>query len=230
MSGWGKIAASCLLVVAAVYGCVSLISRDYPVRFRLTVEVQDGDQIRTGSGVVEIEYPIGPDSIPALGRSDTFRDVTGYAITVDLGEKGLLFLTFRNAERISQQTIEINKRILCLLEQMPCLPFVAYAKPGNLAVTKIPSEQEAALRALLRQSGPHDVPFAALPQLVRFTNINDKSTQRIVSPSNLSASFGPSVELRRVVLELTRDAITPEPQIWPPWLKVKGQNAEFRGS
>jgi hypothetical protein len=94
----------------------------------------------------------------------------------------------------------------------------------------IPSEQAAALRALLRQSGPHDIPFAALPQLVMFTDINDKRTQKIVSPFDLAASFGPGVELRRVVLELTRDAITPAPQKWPPWLKIKRQNTEFRGS
>jgi hypothetical protein len=113
--------------------------------------------------------------------------------------------------------------------QMPCLPFVAYAKPGSLPVTVTPSEQEAAIRILLRESGPRDIPFVALPQLVTFTDINDKRTQKIVSPFDLSESFGPGVVLRRVVLELTRDAITPKPQIWPQWLKVKGQNTEFRG-
>jgi hypothetical protein len=82
---------------------------------------------------------------------------------------------------------------------------------------------------LLHQSGPRDIPFAALPRLVAFTDINNKSTRKIVSPFDLSATFGPGVELRRVVLELTRDAITPEPPKWPPWLKVKGQNTEFSG-
>jgi hypothetical protein len=50
------------------------------------------------------------------------------------------------------------------------------------------------------------------------------TTKRIVSPFDLSASFGPGVELSRVVLELTRGASTPAPQIWPQWRKVKGEN------
>jgi hypothetical protein len=224
-----KIAVACALLVAAIYVCISLIYRQYLVRFRLTFEVQDGDQIRTGSSVLEVEYPLGPDSFRSLGRSDSFRRVIGKAVTVDLGAKGLLFMTFGNAGRTQQQVVESNERIICLLDQIACLPFAAYAKPGSLPVNLIPSEQEAALHQLLRQSGPRDVPFVALPQLVTFSDINDKGTERIVSPFDLSASFGPGVALMRVVLELTRDAITPEPPTWPQWLKVKGQNTTFRG-
>lgn len=222
-----KIAVPCLLVAVAIYGCVSLIWQNIPVRFRLTLEVKDGEQIRTGSSVLEVGYPVGPDSLNT--GTSSFRRVIGYAVTVDLGQKGLLFLTFFNAHRTSKQVIELNKSIFCTLDEVPCLPFVAYAGPGSLSVTSKPSEQKAALDQLLRQSGPRDVPFIALPQLAKFLDINDKSTKRIVSPFDLSASFGPGVELNRVVLELTRDAITPVPQIWPQWLKVKGENYEFRG-
>jgi hypothetical protein len=225
-----KIAVVCGFVIAAVYGCVSLVFPKYHVRFRLIVEVKDGDQIRTGSSVIEVEYPISPDSLSSIsGSGYSFRRVAGYAATVDLGAKGSLFLTFTNAQRTSQQAIELNKRILCLLDVVACLPFYAYAKPGSLPVGLLPSEQKAALDQLLGQSGPRDVPFIALPQLVTFLDINDKRTERIVSPSDLSASFGAGIELSRVVLELTDGAITPEPKTWPQWLKVKGQNTEFRG-
>jgi hypothetical protein len=81
-----KIAVPCLLVVVAIYGCVSLIWQNISVRFRLTLEVKDGDQIRTGSSVLEVGYPIVPDSLN-MGTS-SFRRVIGYAATVDLGEKG----------------------------------------------------------------------------------------------------------------------------------------------
>lgn len=224
-----KIAVACVLVVAAVYGCVSLVFPKYHVRFRLTLEVKDGDQIRTGSSVIEVEYPIFPDSFMSIGGTNPRRSVVGYAPTVDLADKGLLFMTFIDATRTPQQRIERNKRIHCQLDDVPCLPFAAYAKPGSIPVTAEPSRQKAALDELLRQSGPRDVPFAALPELVRFLNINDKSTKRIVSPFELSASFGPGVELRRVVLELTQSAITPEPRIWPQWMKDKEQNAGFGG-
>jgi hypothetical protein len=224
-----KIAAVCILVVAAVYGCVAIVFPKYHVRFRMTVEVKDGDQIRTGSSVIEVDYQIVPDGFMSIGGDNGHRPVFGSAPTVDLGAKGLLFLTFGNAERSPQQQVELNNRIQCALEEVACLPFFSYAKAGSLPVPSTYSQQKAALEQLLRQSGPRDVPFIALPQLVRFLDINDNTTERYVSPFDLAASFGPGVELSRVVLELTDSAITPKPQIWPQWLKDKEQNAGFEG-
>jgi hypothetical protein len=42
-------------------------------------------------------------------------------------------------------------------------------------------------------------------------------------PEDLAANFGPGVELKRVVLELTNDPVTSRPETWPQWLKEKGQ-------
>ncbi|TAI60521.1 hypothetical protein CWO89_40240 [Bradyrhizobium sp. Leo170] len=61
------------------------------------VEVQDGDQVKTGSSVIDVAYSIQPDQTVNLGGQDTNPTPVGYAPTVDLGEKGLLFLTFANA-------------------------------------------------------------------------------------------------------------------------------------
>jgi hypothetical protein len=38
---------------------------DVHVRYRLTVEVQDGDQIRTGSSVIDASYNVEPDWSPS---------------------------------------------------------------------------------------------------------------------------------------------------------------------
>ena len=205
-----KIAVPCLLVVIAIYGCVSLVWQNIPVRFRLTLEVKDGEQIRTGSSVLEVEYPIVPDSLN-IGTS-SFRRVIGYAVTVDLGQKGLLFLTSSTPTGPRNSLIELNKRIFCALDEVPCLPFTAYAGPGSLSVTSTPSEQKAALNQLLRQNGPRDVAFVALPQLVRFLDINDKSTKMIVTSQRAL-----DLELSSAGLcwSVTRSAITPAPQIWP---------------
>ncbi len=220
-----KIAIVCGLVVAAVYGCVSLVFPKYHVRFRLTVEVKDGDQIRTGSSVIEVDY-----SFMNIGPDNGYRPYFGFAPTVDLGAKGLLFVTFLNAGRWPQTIIELKKRLyLCVLWDVACLPFYAYATAGSLPVAPAYSDQKAALHQLVRQSGPRDVPFIALPQLVRLPDINDKTTMRIVSPTDLSTSFGSGVELSRVVLELTNSAITPKPQIWPQWSRDDLVNAGFEG-
>ena len=222
-----KIAVVCVLIAAAVYGCKELFFPTYHVRFRLTLEVKDGDQIRTGASVLEVEYQIYPEGVN--DGPSSFRRVVGYAPTVDLGAKGLLFLTFQDALRTPDQMGERTKRILCLLDDLPCLPFAAYAKPGSPFINSTFSQQKIALDELLRQSGPRDVPFISLPQLVTFADINDSRTKRVVPPFDLAASFGQGAALSRVVLELTTSPITPEPQIWPQWLKVRGQNVEFRG-
>jgi hypothetical protein len=111
------------------------------------------------------------------------------------------------------------------------MPFVAY-KLTKLIVSissSFHSERKAALTELFRQSGVRDVPLAVLPKLVRFGDINDPHTLVQVSPYDLAASFGPGVTLKRVILQLTDDPITPPSETWPTWLKVRRQNVEFRG-
>jgi hypothetical protein len=197
---------------------------DVHVRYRLTVEVQDGDQIKTGTSVIDVSHDIEPDWFPNHPVGNT--EQVGYAPTVDLGEKGMLFLTFAHATRTPEQWRERNKEVSCAFDDVGCLPFAAYRKPGILTDY---SRKKAALDELLHQSGPRDVPFAVLPKLVRFLNINDPNTLVPVSPDDLAASFGPGVQLKRVILQLTNDPITPPPENWPQWLNVKRKNTEFRG-
>lgn len=214
-------------LVIAVIGLFSLNFYDVHVRYRLTVEVQDGDQVKIGSSVVDVSYSIQPDNAVYLGGPDTHPTPVGYAPTVDLGEKGMLFLTFSNATRTPAQRIDRNKQVFCPLDDIGCVPFAAY-QPGT-GFGSAYSQQKVALDKLLRQSGPRDVPFAVLPELVRFRNIDDPNSREPVSPDNLGASFGPGVNLKRVVLQLTNEPVTPPPKIWPKWLMIRRQNTEFRG-
>jgi hypothetical protein len=188
------------------------------VRYRLTVEVQDGDQIKTGASVIDVSYNIEPTWSPS--HFNSFPVPVGYAPTVDLGEKGMLFLTFSNATRTPEQRAERNKQVFCLFDDIGCLPFAAYDKPGGAADFRW---KKAALDELLRQSGPRDVPFIALPELIRFVDIDGQHRYVKLPPNSMAASFGPGVELKRVVVQLTDDPVTPVPEIWPQWLKEKGQ-------
>jgi hypothetical protein len=188
------------------------------VRYRLTVEVQDGDQIKAGSSVIDVAYNIEPTWSPS--HFNSFPVPVGYAPTVDLGEKGMFFLTFSNATRTREQRAERHKQVFCLFNDIGCLPFAAYNKPGGAA--DFP-RKKAALDELLRQSGPRDVPFIALPELIRFVDIDGQHRYVTLPPDDLAVSFGAGVELKRVVLQLTDDPVTPLPAIWPHWLKEKGQ-------
>jgi hypothetical protein len=221
----------CLVALGILAGLVILgigylwfSFHDIHVRYRLTLEVRDGDQIKTGSSVVEASYNIQPDWI--WSGPDTSVRIVGYAPTVDLGEKGSLFLTFANVARTPAQRVERNGQVSCGFDDAGCLPFAAYHKPG---VSADFSQRKAALHELLRQSGPRDVPFAVLPGLVRFRDINDPHTLMRISPFDLAGSFGRGVELKRVILQLTDDPVTPQPESWPQWLTIRRHNTEFRG-
>jgi len=193
---------------------------DIHVRYRLTVEVQDGDQIKAGSSVVEAIYNIEPSW--SWSGPSAYPRMVGYPPSVDLGEKGLLFLTFSNAARTPAQIIKRNSYVGCGGNDMYCLPFEAYNKRGTFIVTDYDT-RKVPLRELLQQSGPRDVPFEVLPELARYRVIEDWHTYKPISPYDLGASFGPGVELKRVILELTDDPVTPVPNMWPDWLKKNGR-------
>ena len=103
----------CALLVLGMYGCVSAVYQNIHVRYRLTVEVAVGDQIKTGSGVIDVSYEIYPDSFVNFDGPNSHTRVVGYAITVDLAEKGLLFLTFANAGRTPADWRERNDKVFC---------------------------------------------------------------------------------------------------------------------
>ena len=91
------------------------------------------------------------------------------------------------------------------------------------------SEKKAALYELLRQSGPRAVPFIVLPKLARFRDAGDRHKLVPVSPDDLAASFGSGVQLKRVILQLTDDPVTPQPQTWPLWTTAERQNSGLSG-
>jgi hypothetical protein len=215
------------IVVGLIVGVVSFIVVELSpshVRYRLTVEVQDGDQIRTGSSVIDASYP---KEAASLGAPITYLvGLSGCAPTVDLGKKGMLFLTFENIATTPANIHARNSVFLCPKTDIWCLPFAAYSKPDASEANGVRpdfSNRNTAVRELLRQRGPRDVPFAVLPQLGRFLDTNNPLSLVRVSPYALAQSFGTGVELKRVTIEMTDDPVTPVPEIWPQWLKEKGQ-------
>ena len=82
-----------------------------------------------------------------------------YAPTVDLGEKGMLFLTF-DKTRTPFYMRERSKQIPCGFGVIGCLPFAAYNKS---VIWHDASEKKARFDELLRETGPRDVPLPCCP-------------------------------------------------------------------
>jgi hypothetical protein len=184
---------------------------DIHVRYRLTVEVQDADQVRIGTSVIEVLYDIQPTW--SWSGPNNFTRVIGYAPTVDLGQRGMLFLTFVDASRTPDQIRARNQQFFCAANDMWCLAFAAYGKPAPTGIGPAFAKRKPALDELLRQTGPRDVPFEMLPELETFRDIDGRHLYLNPRPDDLAATFGPGVKLKRVVLQLTDDPVTPMPEI-----------------
>jgi hypothetical protein len=69
-----------------------------------------------------------------------------------------------------------------------------------------------------RGRGPIALPQKLYPNFLRFRDIKDPTTAELVDPDNLAKSFGPSIRLVRVTIEITDEAVTRDIRNVLPWL------------
>jgi hypothetical protein len=220
MSGFTKFLVICALIVLGVYVNYLLFFPTLYVRYRLTLDVDVDGVTRTGAGVVEISYQIMPDSwVHGFGGSHFGGDMRGYAVTVDLGERGLLFVVDSMPLLPDPRTGGPLRRRAAYLGS---LPLIAYGFPDG----DLPSAMRIAVRELKRKTGRVDVPIAKLPMLVRFRDVDDRNSIEELDPRDLAAAYGPGVKLVRATVELTNDPVSPIPPSWPKWL-VDEKNQGF---
>ena len=158
-----------------------------PVRYRLTLVVNDGSKTLIGSGVIQVTY----NNAGPLPQNVGPQVVVGEAVAVDIGARGVLF---------------------ALLSADPTRPD-SPPSPGFL-VTRVfrdilPEGATAqSLQALSKRREPLDLPLDTLPMLVRFGDLADPKSVARVDPNDLAASFGPGVKLVRATIEITDDPVT----------------------
>ncbi len=153
-------------------------------------------------------------SSPSGGAGQAFGGVMyGSAPTIDLGEKGLVFVI--NTRPEAWAPTDGHRRLLRPNgERLSTLPLVVYGFPGQ----DLPSVMAKYLAQLQMKQGSVEVPIEILPMFVRFRDLSSLQTVEEIDPRDLAATFGPDVRLVRARLELTRDPITPIPASWPKWL------------
>jgi hypothetical protein len=83
----------CAAIAGGLYLAYLVVLPTVYLRYRLTLDVDVDGVTRTGSGIVEIAYQPAPEWLVNIGGGSHFGgEMRGYAITVDLGERGLLFV------------------------------------------------------------------------------------------------------------------------------------------
>lgn len=191
-----------------------------PYRYRLTVEVNTPEGLKTGSSVIEVRSIItGKYSIPNPQSLDA--SVRGEAAAVDLGQRGLLF---------------------ALLQSDGDVSWPAHATYTGVDLSHVnPKQNDFAhlYAAMIARRGvivlprripwrvgnpapihPDDPPRSGYPTLVRFADLRDPKSVQRVDPDDLAASFGTGIKLRRITVQLTDAPITAKLDERLRWLRA----------
>lgn len=184
----------------ALLASCGIIKSYPPYHYRLTVEVDTPQGLRTGSTVIEIR--LGEVKSTLGGASN---EISGEAASVDLPGGQTLFALLR-----SDDSVDWAKNAM---EQVTPPP-PNDGSPPDQAVARLYAAVKAntGLNVLKRHLPPlfarSDPPRSGYPMLVRFGDIKDPKTVAKVDPDDLAGSFGPGFALRRMTVQLTDDPVT----------------------
>lgn len=201
-------------LVVLLSGCGTALP-DY--RYRLTVEVETPEGLKTGSSVIEVSTSMtSSTSIPSPGAV-RYR-LSGEAVAVDLGQHGTLFALLRS-------DVEPSWGTNLLFRLAPDVGAVRDENGKYDSDASFRARYEAMLqnrrlivlpKTFQTNRVLRDMP--ARPMLVRFRDITDPTTVERVDPDDLAASFGEGIKLRRVTVQLTDDPVTKGIIKELPWL------------
>lgn len=190
-----------LLVVAAavVVSSCHFLSGAQSYRYRITVQVDTPEGVRTGSSVWEIKSSEGGGPDRKL-----ITTVRGAAVPVHL-PGGTLFALVR-----SQDLHAPGEYAAGLVEGH----FLRHPSP-QLSITRDWAEN---IRLIAKAKPTFDLDPGEYPLLVRFRDINDPATVEQVTPSQMADDFGPGVVLKGISIAITDDRATEEIAAALPWI------------
>ena len=178
----------------ALAGC-SDATPDY--RYRLTVEVETPDGLRSGSSVIEVETGVaGEYSIPSPGAVS--HKARGEAAAVELPDGQVLFALLR-----SENDIDWASRVMFALT-----PKMGGEDPFQARFDAMLRDQK---RHVLPRTWPpvgHLERRSAYPMLVTFGDLDEPTSVALVDPDDLAASFGEGYALKRITVQMTDDPVT----------------------
>lgn len=169
-------------VAISTTGCAGPFRNRY--RFKLTVEVETPEGLKSGCSVIEVwatyNFP---------GSQERLWGVKGEAVAVDLpGGQTLFALLKTNAH----------------FGDMAGLSMTTLDPRFHYDVVE--SAERIGRRDGIRS--PAEVAPKDYPLLVRFRSVADPASVRRVDPADLATSFGLGARLKRITIEVTDDAVT----------------------
>jgi hypothetical protein len=190
--------AAYLFAILTLAGC----NRSVEVRYRITIEVMDHGSMRSGSGVWSVTVTRG-----ALGSYES--QLRGEAVVVDLGARGRMFAVMAGRSKNGLPTSP---------DHMALLPEVLFGDVARSRAGLSPLYQSRVddLEAIRRQVGRSVSLNCATPGeyadffpfLVRFTDLHDPTSVRVIDPTNLAAEFGEGISLHGISVQITDEPLT----------------------
>lgn len=158
-------------------------------RFRMTIEVETPQGVKSGSSVLQVELWQG---IPIGDSSGLSSSVSGEAVVVALTDTLLFVLLQMPNAGPSLQNV------------------VPHALLGRRSKPDEVLSDAANLGSRFSDKIKAELPRTDWPMMVRFSDINDPTTVQLVDPAAIGA--------RRIVVETTRDDVTTGIEKRLPWL------------
>ncbi len=205
-----QIAILATLLALLLSGCGALDDPYPPFRYRMTVEVDTPEGLRTGSAVREVDY------VPAAyagGDFAVFRlRLRGEAVAVDLPGGQTLYALLRSP---THSDFSAHIAIDTLLP----VPPGARLSPGTSGPNPSTPEFEAAFAGLLANREVRELPREpamrwsggpgqAWPLLVTFRDPADPASVERVDPDDPATTLGVGVRIRRITIAITDDPVT----------------------
>ena len=192
---WGKMRAVWLTLGALALASCALAEDKAPdYRYRLTVEVETPEGLKTGSSVIAVEQSIGRTAMDGFVGGSVFLRIRGEAVAVDLPDGRTLYALLR-----SGGDVEWAARVI---------PFLSPdAEDDNSLDDFLLLEGKKELPRRWTAQGPFNN-ASAYPMMVTFGDLADPTSVAEVDPDDLAASFGEGVRLKRITVDLTDDPVT----------------------
>ena len=211
------LASLALLVLA---GCDFFNSSLPTYRYRLTIEVDTPQGLRTGSSVAEVHTTKqGTWNIDSPGVINSV--VFGEAVAVDLPNGQTLFAVLSD-----NWSMHIGRAFEASVPPTGVIDLRARTKAmrADRALRTLPDWSDS-------KRTRNDPGIRIYPLLVRFRDIADPASVEEVPYDNLAASFGEGYALRRMTVQRTRDRITTGIEQRLPWLEdLRNRHVRLNGS
>jgi hypothetical protein len=189
--------AAWLALAALLLPCCALAEDAAPdYRYRLTVEVETPEGLRTGSSVIEVQQTlVRAGGSPANQAVE--RRVRGEAAAVNLPGGKTLFALLESENNVDWASY--------------VFVYLAPQRKGESFAEQLDDVLEVKGKQVLPRMWP-PVAFlkerSAYPMLVTFNDLADPTSLAQVDPDDLAATFGGGVRLKRITVQLTDEPVT----------------------